>query len=633
MSVVRVVFAAAVFGLAAGCSDGGGNSTTTPPANAPPVAQAGFDRAVGKRVLVSLDGSASYDPEGRPLALLWSFVSRPAASTATIYSSTSEVAGFEADVEGAYVVRLQVSDGFSTVEDQVTITSVNQPPIANAGVDRQGSRAVPLTLSGLGSRDPDGDLMTYAWTLVSVPVGSLASLGNPSTSATVLTPDLFGTYVVRLTVGDGQLTSFDDVSVTVANHAPVANAGPDLVSNAGATLTLSAGASTDPDLDPLTCTWTVVSTPDGSGLANAASCSPSATFSVEGTYVYSLSVSDGTLPGAAADTVQVTVGKHVWMLGLLVVDAEYSRPLDRIVAVSASANRLNLLDPATETATSVDLSLAPTSVSVSPDGTHAAVGHNGYVSYVHLSPAPLAVERVISTTADVLDVVLAGNGYAYAFPRTDQWETIRCLRVSDGAETLSTGYSIYAGTLAKLHPAGSAIYGANNGLSPSDIEKYTLGSGTAALAYDSPYHGDYSMCGDLWMSEDGLRIFTACGNTFHANTTRGTTAGSDMTFAGALESTTSVEWVDHSLLAGEVIAIPGASWYGSTTADTEMVAYDDAYLARSSTTVFPLIGVGGGGFSAHGRFAFFSGDGTSRYALVAVDATAGLLTPHAVIAY
>ena len=72
-----------------------------------------------------------------------------------------------------------------------------------------------------------------------------------------------------------------------------------------------------------------------------------------------------------------------------------------------------------------------------------------------------------------------------------------CISLATGEETTSSGYSIYAGTVAKLHPGGKAMYGADNGISPSDIEKYDIQSGTASVLYDSPYHGDYAMCGDL----------------------------------------------------------------------------------------------------------------------------------------
>jgi chitinase len=632
--------AAAVLALSAlfACSDGGAKlPPMTNPSNRPPIAQAGFDRAVGKQAVVTIDGTASVDPEGFPLTYLWTLASKPAGSTAQVQSPTSAVTQFTVDVPGAYVVRLQVSDGVNPAAvDEVTITSGNQAPVANAGADREGSRGVALSVAGSASYDPDSDTIAYLWALVSRPVGSTAALSGGTTSTPGLTPDVFGPYVLRLTVSDGALSASDEVTITVLNHAPVADAGPDLESNDGATLALSAAASTDPDLDPLTCAWTVVSRPIGSAavLSDPAACTPTVTFDAEGVYEMSLRVSDGSLQSATADTVLVTVHKKVWMLGHSVVDAEYSRPLERVVTVGTTPNRLYVSDPVAGTESSVALPLAPTSVSVSPDGLYAAVGHNGQVSYVRLSPP--TVEKVIGTTADVFDVVLAGNDWIYAFPRIDQWEEIRCLRISTGTETLSTGYSIYAETKAKLHPAGAAIYGADTSGSPLDIEKYDVSTGTAKYLYDSPYHGDYAMCGDLWMSEDGLRIFTACGNTFHANTTQGTTAGSDMTYAGALESTSRVQWVDHSLAAGQVLAIPGASAYAyppQPNADTELRVFGDDYLAREETVAFPRIGVGGKGFVAHGRFAFFSSDGTQRFVLVRTDASSGLLTPDAVVAY
>jgi hypothetical protein len=635
----RLAAALAVCSILA-CSDGDDSPTPGVDGNLPPVAQAGFDRTVGKGATVALDASASADPEGFPLAVLWTLVSRPAGSLAQVASPTAALTQFTADVPGVYALRLEVSDGVNpAVADDLTITSVNQAPIATAGADRDGFRGAATTLSAAGSRDPDGDALTHQWSFVSVPAGSAATLSGEATASAAFTPDVYGAYVVRLAVSDGALQGTDDVTITVRNHAPIAGAGPDLETNDGATLALSAAASTDPDGDPLGCAWTVLTRPEGSAaaLSDAGACAPTIAFDAEGLYTFSLTVSDGSLESAAPDTVAVTVHRKVWMLGHSVVDAEYSRALDAIVTVGTGPNRLYLADPVAGTEASVELSLAPTSVSVSPDGLSAAVGHDGYVSYVRLSPAPLLVEKVIPTTADVFDVVLAGNGYAYAFPRIDQWVQIHCLRLATGAETLSTGYSVRAGTRAKLHPAGTWIYGADNGLSPADIEKYDVSGGTAAVVGDSPYHGDYAMCGDLWISDDGLRIFTACGNTFHSNATQGSTAGSDMTYAGALEGTTGVEWLDHSAVAGLVIAIPAANPYSyppaPVTTDAELRVYGDDYLARLETIAFPRIGVGGRGFVAHGRFAFFSSDGTRRFVVARADAASGLLTPDAVIAY
>ncbi len=636
MNGIRRTAAVAALCLAlAACT----KSSTGPqfPGNAAPTAQAGFDRTVGKNALVTLDGSASFDPEAHPLTYLWTIVSRPAGSTATVANPIAAVTYFTADVVGAYVVRLQVSDGVQSAQDDATITSQNQAPVALAGPDRQGSKGVALALSGTASYDPDQDPLSWQWTLVSAPPASAAALTSETAATATLVPDVFGQYVVRLTVSDAALSAQDDLTITVQNHAPVANAGPDRESNVGATLSLSGAASTDPDQDPLTCAWTLVTRPPSSAtaLSDPSSCAPAVAFDVEGTYAFSLVVSDGTLQ-SVPDALQVTVHRRVWMLGHAVADAEYSRALDRIVTVGGSPNRLYLADPVSGAEQSVDLSLTPTSVSVSPDGLHAAVGHNGFVSYVRLSPAPLLVDRVLATTADVLDVVLAGNGWVYAFPRIDQWEAIRCIRISTGVETLSTGMTIYAGTKAKLHPSGTKIYGADNGLSPSDIERYDISGGTAAYAYDSPYHGDYPMCGDLWISEDGLRIFTACGRTFHANDTQGTVAGSDMTYAGALDSTTLVRWVDHSLAAGLVMAVPAAAPYAyppQPNADAEVRIFGADFLGLQQTIALPRIGVGGTGYVSRGRFAFFSQDGTSRFVIAQVDASAGLLAPDAVVAY
>ena len=156
-------------------------------------------------------------------------------------------------------------------------------------------------------------------------------------------------------------------------------------------------------------------------------------------------------------------------------------------------------------------------MSVSPDGLYAAVGHSSQVSYVR---SPPAVEKVIPTTANVFDVVLAGNGWICAFPRDRSVGGDRCLRISTGTETLSTGYSIYAETKAKLHPAGAAIYGAGTSGSPLDIEKYDVSTGTAKYLYNVavPMRRLRDVRRPLDV-EDGLRIFHGLRER-SANTTR-----------------------------------------------------------------------------------------------------------------
>lgn len=86
------------------------------------------------------------------------------------------------------------------------------------------------------------------------------------------------------------------------------------------------------------------------------------------------------------------------------------------------------------------------------------------------------------------------------------------------------------GQKIKLHPNLKSTYLADNGLSPSDIEKINIQTIPPSSPTDSPYHGDYSMCGDLWISNDGNRIYTACGNTFRSSDTE----SQDMIYTGRL---------------------------------------------------------------------------------------------------
>ncbi len=301
-----------------------------------------------------------------------------------------------------------------------------------------------------------------------------------------------------------------------------------------------------------------------------------------------------------------------------VIDAEYSAPFQRVVAVSAGPSVLRLIDPTSLGSEQVALGKVPTAVSVSPDGRYAAVGHDKAVSYVDLGAQKVVKEVAITT--DALDVTLAGNGYVYAFPRLDQWERIHAVDLQSGLETLHTGEEIFAGTLARLHPDGKSIYGASNGLSPSDIEKYDISAGTPAYKYDSPYHGDYPMCGDLWFWPDGSRIFTRCGAVFHASSD----PASDMTYAGSLKGLGRIQSLACSLPAGRIAAAPSVSNVQQpTAAESTLSLFDPQFNLLASRTLPTFADARGKTVPGSGKFIFFGKDGT----LIHVIAQAITTTP------
>jgi len=61
-------------------------------------------------------------------------------------------------------------------------------------------------------------------------------------------------------------------------------------------------------------------------------------------------------------------------------------------------NQLHVYDPLVDLEQTVELSAFPTSVSISPYGFYAAVGHNGTISYVDL------VSKAVTTHCRLMEI-------------------------------------------------------------------------------------------------------------------------------------------------------------------------------------------------------------------------------------
>ena len=299
--------------------------TITAGTNDAPIANAGADQTVAEGVTVTLNGSASSDPENATLTYAWTQVGTP---TVTLTGDTTAAPTFTAPenllANAVLVFSLIVNDGVSdSSAATVTITTTageNDPPVANAGADQTVAEGASVTLNGSGSSDPENATLTYAWTQASgTPTVTLT--GQDTATPTFTAPENLSTNAVlvfSLTVNDGANNS-DPNTVTITttageNDAPTADAGANQTVAEGVTVTLDGSGSNDPENVTLTYAWTQSS---GTNVTLNDTSAESPTFtapanlSANAVLVFSLTVNDGANDSAAATvTITTTAGEN-----------------------------------------------------------------------------------------------------------------------------------------------------------------------------------------------------------------------------------------------------------------------------------------------------------------------------------
>lgn len=175
-----------------------------------PVANAGPDQEVEDCSTVTLDCSASADPDGDALQYQWEIQNAPTGSSVNNASFSDRTAArptFYPDVAGEYLISCAVSDGTTwSAPDLVTVDASerrsNERPSISAGSDVTVSggsatctesgysydcdecAAVVTTLGGDATvTDADGDPLTVLWTTTSTD----ATIADPTSLVTTVT--------------------------------------------------------------------------------------------------------------------------------------------------------------------------------------------------------------------------------------------------------------------------------------------------------------------------------------------------------------------------------------------------------------------------------------------------------------
>jgi hypothetical protein len=305
------------------------------------------------------------------------------------------------------------------------------------------------------------------------------------------------------------------------------------------------------------------------------------------------------------------------------VDAEQSAALTSIVMVSDTpTNTLHIFNELTQQDRSIPLPAPPMAVAVDPSGLNAAVAYDAHVSWIDLQAATIRATCALSSNS--YDLALTRAGSAYVVPRTDQWVPLHTVNLNTCTETTSS--NLRAGSHVALHPSELAVFTADQGLSPSRVNRCDISGSTPSCtdAENNADWGTYDYCGNLWISADGQRIYTACGVTLRVS---GNVNTSPATYGGTLNGVTSVAHMSEGTFAQEIALIPGSS-------DTMVRIHETGFLGfvkEVSIPTFPL--PDGGSTPAHGRFVFTTSAVDMLYVIEQADPSSGALLDFAIASF
>ncbi len=389
----------------------------------------------------------------------------------------------------------------------------NTAPTADAGTDRSVSAGLPVGLTGSGT-DPDGDVLTYSWTLTG-PSGTAASLDDATSPTPAFTPDLAGDYVASLVVSDGTDASQPAaVTITAVDNTAtqtIGSGGGSITSTDGKlTLAVPPGAlSADEDISVtlVSDTQLPASLANLGGATTAYALEPSGLqFATPAEVTFTIDDAVTTAPGSVEQRGELLYSESagvVELLDELEFEASATDPTQVVAKGTldhfsyAAAVQVSGLEFRIEAPTSAEVDEV-FDVTVTVDITGARVGNLIAAVMDDLSSPPIAVEGNLNS-------VLTGSGtqpsIVNQYTCTDVGTgAFGALIVFDAANavpfaTLRVGLNIdCVGPPAALLPTFTQVFRAGRfALVPGTTHDLTLGGGlrrfdaaSAQLTLDDP---------------------------------------------------------------------------------------------------------------------------------------------------
>lgn len=190
------------------------------------------------------------------------------------------------------------------------------------------------------------------------------------------------------------------------------------------------------------------------------------------------------------------------------------RGTNRLALGREQPSTVEVFDVVTAQSRTVAVSRAPISLAFTPDGMRLLVGQVAQLQVISFAGATPQVVATWPLGGDPVSLT-ANATHAYWIGTSER--DVNWVRLDTG-QTASRFYFYSMGAL-RMHPDELRFYGANRGVSPDDVVRFDIdvdGGGVTA-ANDSRYHGDYSVCGEAWLSRDGTQLISSCGVLFRVS--------------------------------------------------------------------------------------------------------------------
>ena len=415
---------------------------------------------------------------------------------------------------------------------------------------------------------------------------------------------------------DAHFSILASVEKDVANAQPVANAGRDQLVKTGNTLYLDGSSSHDENGDALSFKWSILQQPEGSSavIRGESLNAPELDVDLPGIYQIGLTINDGEIDSHRDEmTVMATDAllPFLYRFDFDVKDAEYSNSLDQLVLASSSSRQLIILQTDDLVQNTIDLPLSPTAISISPDGKFAAVGHKQWVSYIDL--VKLELIKTVAVPIDIYDLVLDAKGLAHAFSGTPYSTIAYSVNMQTGEVKPSVGNQVNDKEVVKLSPDGESILGIQFG----GLDRFDINAGFINNSERPLLDYSYSLCDRLWVLDGQSKIITGCGRLFNLPVI----SSLESSYAGKLNmDNTSLLAASYSKNNGEIAGITDSFFdSASEISNSSIHIFDEMTLSETETIALPDFMDKDKTVAMHGRFVFYSSDGSNIYTVVEAD--------------